>query len=118
MIACICWTASLTFAIFSEDVTIHRTPQFFSWCLFDNSIVVIKMTHTHSTLRVACRQNATDTQQGVHRHRILTTVGADDAQVVALLKPSLQEGAADIADGREQFSVRVSAARRPIDLKW
>ena len=63
--------------------------------------MVINIRLTHSTLRVACRHNTTDTQHAVHRHRILTTVGADDAQDIALLKPSLQEGAADIADGRE-----------------
>ena len=53
----------------------------------------------------------------MHRHRDLTTIGADDTQDVALLKPSSQEGAADIANGREQFTIGVSAAGRSVDLK-
>ena len=66
--------------------------------------------HTHSALRVACSHSSANRDSAVQSHRKLTTVAADDAQDIPLPESSPQEGAADIADGRKQFSVRITPA--------
>ena len=72
---------------------------------------------THSALRVACSHSPANRNSALQSHRKLTTVAADDTQDVPLPESSPQEGAADIADGRKQFSVRITSAGRSVDLK-